>query len=540
MDAPPRDAPPRDDGRALSVTSAVRRHIVWIIVITVVAGLAAIGYAHSAKHPYTATAMLLPNPAIGNPLAPDTSASNGTQLTVAMQTEAGLVDTPAVSALASKSLGKPVPGPRDQVSATVPGNTQLIQVTYTSPTAAGARDGAQAFAKAFLQYRRYRAVTAQAATLSSLQQQARVTAASLQAASRDTVLNPNPTSIAAQQVQLFTARLSTLNDAISTAQAAGTAPGLVVTAATLPRSPSGLSPLIIVVVGVVLGLIIGLVVALWLESRSDLVHSAGEVDVGDTPFLAKLPQAVHRKPLLIADRDPDDEVFEGYRRLRAGLIATTDPPQVLSISGVSADQSSAQVAANLGLALSQAGLRVTVVAADPRDRGVEELLSRPAAPGLADVITGRDGLDDCVQRVHGISLVGGGSHPEKARELYAGPRLKATISTLKQQADYVIVSAASTSSADGDAVAAACDGVLIVVSDGHTTHAEAQSALDRFSRLGVVAVGAVSVPRIRRGGRRLLPTFNVSRKSRKRPSADVPAAQPVTRQQPASDVPSDI
>lgn len=504
------DALPRDDARSYSVPLAIRRHLIWVIVVTLVVAALAAFYAHSTAKTYTASATVLPQPSIGNPLSPDTVTSSGTQLTVALQTEAGLADTSAVSAMASTALHRQVPGPHDSVAVTVPANTQLIRISYTSPTAAGARDGAQAFATAYLATRQQRAVAVQSATLSSLQQQAKATARSLTTASRASVLNPGASSTAAQLVRLYSTRLTSISDAMSTAQSSGTAPGKVVTAATLPTTASGLGATTIIVVGIIVGLVLGLLLALWLEWRSDLVHSSTENDIGGTPFLAKLPREANRPPPLISDREPDDILHEAYRRLRAGVVATTEPPRVLSISPVSAEDSSTGVAVNLAIALSQAGFGVTVVAGDPGDRGVEELLNRSASPGLADVITQQAKLDDCVQAVAGIGLVGGGSQPENARELYAGPRLKETFATLKTRADFVIVSTAATSSADADAVTTACDGVLIVVGDGHTTHAQAATALDRFSRLEVVCIGAVSVPRSRRDDRRRAPSSVVS------------------------------
>lgn len=180
--------------------------------------------------------------------------------------------------------------------------------------------------------------------------------------------------------------------------------------------------------------------------------------------------------------------------MRAGVIALTKRPVAIAVSCVSPDGSSGQVAANLGVSLVQAGFRVAVVEADPFDRTAEHLVSANDSPGLSDYLQGRHDLDACLQVVHGLDFIAAGTDPESARELYAGPRLAALIKDLRAKADFVVVGAAATSSADADAIALACDGVLIVVTDGLTTHADTAATLDRFQRLGVPAFGAVTVP----------------------------------------------
>ena len=108
---------------------------------------------------------------------------------------------------------------------------------------------------------------------------------------------------------------------------------------------------------------------------------------------------------------------------------------------------------------------------------------------------GRAELEDCIQVTHGLDVVSSGSDPAAAREMYAGPRLRALMVALRERTDYVLVASASTSSSDADAIALASDGVLIVVTDGVTTHAQTSTALVRFERLDVMTLGAVSVPR---------------------------------------------
>ena len=357
----------RQDTYLRLLASAVRRHLVLVIAVTLLAVAAAGAYAHHKPPKYTATSTVLPRPAIGNPLSPSIIAASGTQLTVAMETEAGLVDTPAVAALASKSLGRTVPGPRDTVVATVPPNTQIIKITYVGGTAKEAQEGAQAFADAFLQYRSDVASTSKQETLAGLRKQQVATAAAFQRATQEAAASQDPHSLAAQQVHLYTDRLASLSDSVSTTQSLSTDPGVVVTAAELPKGPDGINPKILVVAGGLLGLAIALLIAVRLEWRADVVDTATEFDVGGVPLLAVVPDeaaaAVPEQP--VSGPAPDGPVQEAYRRMRAGLIAVAEPAKVVAISCVSPDERSGQVVSHLGVALAQSGFRVTVVGADP-------------------------------------------------------------------------------------------------------------------------------------------------------------------------------
>lgn len=473
------------------LSRAVRRHLILVLVITLLGLSGAAAYAYTRATQYTATATLLPRPLLGNPLGPDTAAASGTQLTVAMQTEAGLVDTPGVAARAMKSLGITVPRLPDRVSAAVPPNTQIITITYRSGTARQAQQGAQAFAEAFLAYREGVSLAAQRQTLSSLIKQRTLAQAALRTASQALPLNADPRSFAAQRVLLYSNQLATLENKISSTQALGTSPGIVVDSASLPNSADGLHPWVLLVVGFLLGLALGLVVATAIERRRGRVDTTAQSGVSGLLVLARLPLISVNESALISDHDSDQPLPEAYRRLRAGLIAVAGASKVFSISCVSPDTPSGPVAVNLGICLSQAGFRVTVVAA--ADRRCEDLLEAAASPGLAEVLVGESNLKDAVQAVHGLTFLSVGREDARARELYAGPSLRATMTRLRSEADIVLVAAPATSTADADSVALACDGVVVGVTEGVTSLDEVAEALDRYADLEVTTVGAVSL-----------------------------------------------
>jgi Mrp family chromosome partitioning ATPase/capsular polysaccharide biosynthesis protein len=483
-----------EDVRLHVVAHALRRRYLLIAVVTLaIAGLAFAG-ASKLKPSYTATATVLVQPVPGTPLAPGTSNSTGAQLTVAMQTEAGLVNIPAVAALASTSAGSTLPATADHVGATVPSGTQIIAINYLAPTALRAREGANAFANAYLAYRGNVAETAKKANLASLSDQAKATDAALKKATIAAEADTNPRSYAAQQVQLYAARLATLNDNISTQEAVSTVPGSVLTAAALPTAPAGLSKTIVLAAGIIFGLIFGLLLAIWREWRDDRIHAGSEDEVRTAPVLTRLPQGAQR-PVLISQGDGWDELYESYRRLRLAIVASGPTPRVVAVSSISGHLPSAVVTANLGVALQSAGFRTTVVAADLETPILEELLDVPVSPGLAEIFLAGSDVTEGVISPSGLRVIPRGANAGAARELYAGSRFEFLVAGLRDEADYVLISSPPASTADGDAVAAAADGVVLLVADQRTTHAEVSTVLHRYGRLGVKVLGVVAVPR---------------------------------------------
>src|SRR5262249_51228678 len=71
-----------------------------------------------------------------------------------LQTEAQLVQADTVEQIVRKKLPT---ADRSRVSVTVPPNTQVLLISYTAASATAARDGAQAFANGYLDYRKQRA-----------------------------------------------------------------------------------------------------------------------------------------------------------------------------------------------------------------------------------------------------------------------------------------------------------------------------------------------------------------------------------------------
>lgn len=505
------EASGRDEARVHIFSDALKRHVALILLVAVVLTAAAGAVLFTRTPHYTATAQVLLRPVPGNALSPD-SATSGQQVTVAMETEASLVNSPSVIKDVNKALGTDLTAGSKAVTATVPPNTEIVRVDFTATSPSRAQRGAQEFARAFLAHRAAQAKATQQQQLDSLRDQVEAAQSSLgRAAAAASSDNPPPDSSA--RTQLYADRIATLQDSISDLGSTSTSPGSFVTPAQLPIGPSGINPWLLVAATAVVGLTLGVCLALWRERNDDRIRGDAEPLLSGVPVFATLPAPAAGAPSLVnvaadgtgqegsgpghpggGDPANADALHDAYRHARAGLVARTARPATVAVCAIDPQVQSGPVAANLAVSLARSGYRVVVVEAT-ETREVSHAFGITPEPGLDEVLTGEYELTQALVDRHGVRVLPVGSDPEAARERYAGESLRRVLSRLRESADFVLVAAPDASTPDADSITFASESVLLVAADKQTTHQEVGDAAVRAEQLGVRVLGAVVTPR---------------------------------------------
>lgn len=481
-----------DRSRSLpSILSLFRYNIAVILVsVGLTLGLATL-YVVNVPASYSADAVMLLSPAPGNPLTAESASSSPAQMTVALETERQLVLTQAVFDLVSKELGRPVPDSDESVKVSVPSNTQMIQVSFTSSTPDRAREGSQAFVDGYLRYRAQRAEAVQDARIEGLKDQIADTDRNL----RRAIAEAGSSAYASQEVLLFVDRLAGFNDSLSAAELVSTYPGSVTSAPALPDGADGLPGWSLLLVAATLGLMAGIGLALLREWRRDLIRDADlGAELGVPVFASIDPQGYGE---LATEASP--QVHESYRQLRTAVIANAPRPYTLAVTVVGGESArdgsvlSAEVAANLAVVLAEAKLSVLLVTTNSLQHRVEELLGMEAEMGLTDVVMGGASAYDSLVERHGISILTAGPEVAGSSDLTASTSFGLIVEDLRQHFDYIIVAAAAAGSSDGDAVLLVADSVLLVLTPDKTTRTLLSVVLDRLQHLGVETLGAARV-----------------------------------------------
>lgn len=489
---------PREEIRLTLVADAIRRRWPLIIAPALLLGAAVGAFATSQPATYTSTADVLLNPIPGNALTVD-SARSGQQITVAMQTEAGLVKSPPVADLVSDQVGETVRAGASGLTVSVPANTQIVRVQYSGNSADRAQAYAQAYAESLLVYRENQATDTTKAQLAQLEKQADSATSGLTKASKAAAVDDPPADVVAQ-VQLFANRLATLQDQIGSLEAEPVAPGALVTPATAASARDGLDPWVFTLAGGLLGLVLGLTIAVWRERADDRLRARVEISVGSVPVLGLVPAGLRSGSGLIVD-ESDDQLLDAYRTVRAATLALSRPPSVLAISAV--DESlttiAPRVAINLAASIAVSQHRVCLVDATLGDTHVAQMLGMSPRFGLADAlrVEGSEMLTP-FEHAAGFDVVAGGTTPLTARELLASSRFESIIRSLSAQYEYVVVAAPPANLSESSHVALAATAMVVVAAEARSRREQVRHVSRRANQLGVELLGIVAVSYRRR------------------------------------------
>ncbi len=438
----------------------LRRRWTTLLLLTLLGGLAGGAAASSLPTSYTASASLFLEPLTGNPFSPATAATRNEQV-VALQTEVALFSTSAVEQLAREEAPALPVEAADGVSASVPSNSQVVDVAYTAPTATLARDGAEAFASAFLRYRQVRSDRVETEQSAELQQQLDDTTALLVAATDRLEAAPEDTGEYVQlqqQVQLYASQVSDLQVQLLALSSSAARPGEVISPAELPTQPDGLSPGLVALAGLLAGAAVGVLLGLYREHQDSRMHSVTDgSQLGTGAVLAVVGAPGTATP----------SSGSGDRRLEAAVLASLPPVGgVVTLVGADRTTSSADAATGLAGALVRSGHRCTVVLAEPVAGVVEAAAmlsefadtpsdtSRPRTwlevevePGLRLVAInpaaipgeGADALDDILQHERTRQLVHELAAAGRIVVVAAPPLPRGAALSLARQADQAVL-----------------------------------------------------------------------------------------------------
>jgi non-specific protein-tyrosine kinase len=198
---------------------------------------------------------------------------------------------------------------------------------------------------------------------------------------------------------------------------------------------------------------------------------------------------------LVMLAEPHSPAAEAYRSLAANLqFAYADRQlQTIGITSAAEGEGKSTTLANLAVALSESGRRVIVVDADLRRPGQHTLFGRGREEGLANFL-----LDNPSQlplqetSAQGIRLLSSGPSPANPLEALASKRFDQAIALARAQADYVLVDTPPAGAlADAAVVAPRLEGMLLVVSAGHTKRDLARRAREQLERVNANLLGVV-------------------------------------------------
>lgn len=266
---------------------------------------------------------------------------------------------------------------------------------------------------------------------------------------------------------------------------------------TIPVSASSPQTLRNTALGLVIGLLAGVGIVVLRKYLDQSVRTSEDVAAAaDAPVIATVLRDEALGRGTASDWDRDQPAFESFRQLRTNLqfLDLDRPPTVIMISSALPSEGKSTATVNLGLALADSGLRVTIVEADLRKPKVARYLGLVEGAGVTDILAGKADIDDVIQ-AHGdgtLSVIAAGQAPPNPGEVLASSHMADLLGKLRGSNDFVLVdSPPLLPVADSSGLAVHTDGVLLSVRYGSTRRDQLQHASVLLDRVGARTLGVI-------------------------------------------------
>lgn len=358
---------------------------------------------------------------------------------------ANMVDSPHVTSEVIKDLGLPYTTEElaRNITASSPLNTVLLNITVTDPSPQRAQDIANRVAVEFTQY------------ITELE---------------------TPTGELVSPVKVTVTR-----------------------PAPLPGAPVSPNTKVNVALGVIVGLALGCVIAALRFKLDKTIRGRREItEVADAAIVGEVaddPKS-KKRPLIISD--PASPRAEAFRRLRTNIrfLSVDEPVRSLVVTGSVPDEGKSSVAANLAIAMAQAGENVVLIDGDLRKARIATLFGLPSTVGLTNVLLGDVPLSQAIQQWRPelpLHIITSGPIPPNPTELLASRRLSETVQSLLATNTVVIFdSPPLVPVTDAAVLARATQGALVVTRVGHTRKDHLDATIEALQNVDARILGVVA------------------------------------------------
>lgn len=256
----------------------------------------------------------------------------------------------------------------------------------------------------------------------------------------------------------------------------------------------GLSLWLLVALSGVTGLVLSGVIILAIEFFSDGVQTpANLVQVTGRPVLGSVEMVRFfgraKRDSLIIEKQPDSAAAESYRLVGTKLLFannSTSPDSALLVPTLSTEDAT-EVAANLAIALAQAGHRTVLVDANLHQPRIHELFDIAGSEGLSDFLVSPKKKPQLVtlDRHPGLCVLPAGTVSGLPFELLSTARIVDLLTYLHLKADILLISAPSPAYAETLFLALRVSGVILIVNTSQTSQAAVKKAQESLQSVGV-------------------------------------------------------
>lgn len=202
-------------------------------------------------------------------------------------------------------------------------------------------------------------------------------------------------------------------------------------------------------------------------------------------------------PNLVTLSDPRSAAAEAFRALRTNLMFSSveAPLSTLLVTSPAPEEGKSTTLANLAVTMAQAGRQTILVDCDLRRPSQPEIWGLANDHGLTTMILDSGGLANPPLQdvgVENLSVLLSGPNPPNPADLLGSRKMDEVITALKSRAEVVLFDAPPVLAVtDAALLGLKLDGVLLVMSAGHTRRDHAEQAKELLEKVHIRIVGVV-------------------------------------------------
>jgi capsular exopolysaccharide synthesis family protein len=249
----------------------------------------------------------------------------------------------------------------------------------------------------------------------------------------------------------------------------------IVEAAQPPGAPSHPQAAKTLSMALCLGLFIGMGLSLYLEGKSQRLHSTQEISsLLELPILGVIPSMTFPKqtPAIRGQKvriSPDSREAEAFRMIRTALFyrGPSEAVKTILVTSPAMGEGKSTVASNLAISIAHAGQKVVLVDADLRQPTQHVLFAlKREAGGLSSVLAGKMPLDQAIQPtgIENLSVLACGPAIANPAEVVNSGEFARVVRQLAEKYDRVLIDSPPVAAvADAQILATLCDATLLVL-----------------------------------------------------------------------------
>ncbi|GII27304.1 polysaccharide biosynthesis tyrosine autokinase [Planotetraspora mira] len=272
----------------------------------------------------------------------------------------------------------------------------------------------------------------------------------------------------------------------------------IVDRAEVPEEPVSPRPLLNIAIAVIIALLVAFSsLLLWDRLDTTIKTSEALQQTSKSSILGVIgyERDARRHPLIVRDQGRSSR-SEAFRSLRTNLqfIGVDKQPKSLVVTSCLPSEGKSSVSANLAITLAQAGWRVILVDGDLRRPRIPDYLGIEGSAGLTDVLIEKARLGDVIQTwgQQNLAVLPSGQIPPNPSELLGSHGMRSVLAQLTGDYDMVIIDAPPLLPVtDAAALAAICDGALLVARYGKTRREQVTRATELLSSISARLLGTV-------------------------------------------------